>query len=176
MASKNKDIGAAAQWLTEWVIGLNLCPFAKIPYEKGRIRLIMDDCEDPYDGLAKLLAEAARLGLEKTQTTLIVYSNSGPFSAFEDFMDFCAAANALLVEEGLDNEIQLAYFHPDFIFDGAEPTDPANAVSQSPSPILHLLKTADVEEAIRQHPNTASISTANMEKLRKRAEKQKTKA
>ena len=123
-----------------------------------------------------MLAEITLLRREETQTTLIVYSNSGPFAEFDDFMDYCAAANELLIQEGLEGEVQLAYFHPHFVFEGAEKNDPANNVSQSPSPLLHLLKIEDVEQAIRHHPDAAAISTANMIKLRQRAENQKTKA
>ena len=124
MTSKNDEIEAAARWLKDWVIGLNLCPFAKTPHDKGLIRFALDRCEDPYEGLATLLAEITLLRREETQTTLIVYSNNGPFADFDDFMDYCAAANELLIQEGLEGEVQLAYFHPHFVFEGAEKNDP----------------------------------------------------
>ena len=176
MTQNNDPIAAARTWLKEWVIGLNLCPFARDPHDKNRIRFMMDDSSDPYESLSRIILEIGHLRSGESQTTLIVYPGDGPFREFDDFMDYCAAANDLLRSQNLDRDIQLAYFHPHYVFEDSPENDPANQVNRSPSPILHLLRVKDVEEAIQRHPDTAGISFANMKKLRAMEKEKKTKA
>ena len=35
-----QTIKETRQWLEDWVIKLNLCPFAKFPYENNQVRIV----------------------------------------------------------------------------------------------------------------------------------------
>ena len=97
MSTNNTAIIKTKQWIKEWVIGLNLCPFAREPFDKDRIRYVFDNNRDPYESLALLLHEVEQLRRSKHETSLIVYPNTDPFLSFDDFMDYCAAATDLLL-------------------------------------------------------------------------------
>ena len=47
----------------------------------------------------------------------------------------------------------------------AEPEDVTNYTNRAPVPILHLLREADVEEAVDSHPDPEGIPERNMARL-----------
>ena len=159
-------VTAAKAWVREFVIGLNLCPFAKSPMDEERIRFAASKAVDPYEALADVLVEIDTLDNPNgPATTLIVFDRL--FADFETFMDWCAAAVDLLAAEGRQTVYQFAHFHPDYVFDGAPADDPANKTNRSPHPMLHILRCADVTWAIETHPDTTSIPDRNIALLRK---------
>jgi uncharacterized protein len=52
------------------------------------------------------------------------------------------------LELGLEGEIQVASFHPQYQFAGTRPDDIENYTNRSPYPTLHLLREASVERAL----------------------------
>ena len=40
---KTRYINQTRQWLEQVVIGLNLCPFARKPFQKGQVRFAVSD-------------------------------------------------------------------------------------------------------------------------------------
>ena len=84
---------------------------------------------------------------------------------FDDYLDFLAVAEALLVEQGYEGTYQLASFHPDYCFDGAEQDDPANFTNRSPWPMLHLLREAGLEQALAHYPEPEAIPERNIERM-----------
>jgi len=139
------------------VVGLNLCPFAKTPLEQDRVRFAEARGTSPHELLADLLHECAVLDTSGLSTSLLVL----PEMPFEDYLDLYAAAEDLVPEA-----YQLASFHPDYVFADAEPDDPANGTNRAPHPVIHLLRRAEVAEAIARHPDTASIPERNAALLR----------
>ncbi|MEE8578326.1 MAG: DUF1415 family protein, partial [Hyphomicrobium sp.] len=77
-------------------------------------------------------------------------------------------AESVLTKAGYEGELQLASFHPDFVFADAEPDDIANATNRAPAPILHLLREDSIARAAAAVPDAADIyerNIATMEKL-----------
>ena len=72
-----------------------------------------------------------------------------------------AAVDAL----GLEGEIQVASFHPDYQFAGTAFDDVGNCTNRSPYPILHLLREASVERAVAAFPDPDAIVQRNIETL-----------
>ena len=86
-------------------------------------------------------------------------------AASNPLVDFLAVAEALLVEQGYEGTYQLASFHPDYCFDGAEQDDPANFTNRSPWPMLHLLREAGLEHALAHYPDPEAIPERNIERM-----------
>jgi len=150
-------------WLTQAVIGLNLCPFAKSVHVNRRLRYVVSEAETP-EALLRLLAKELlllkRADPEETETTLIVHPQM--LQDFLDFNDFLGAADALVEDLELDGEFQIASFHPQYQFEGTAPSDITNYSNRSPYPTLHLLRESSVERAVETMPDTDSIFENNL--------------
>lgn len=155
-------------WLKGFVIDLNLCPFASVPFRKDQIRYVLEESESEDQLIRTFLSESAHLlqkDAEEVETTLIIHPNV--LVDFADYIDFLALFDDLLEEAGLTGILQVASFHPDYRFAGAPPDDPANYTNRSPFPMLHLLREASVSRAVDQFSQPERIPLINMERLRK---------
>jgi len=153
-------------WLTQIVIGLELCPFAKPVHVKGQIRYRVSDAESPEALLEELLAELRVLSEadpEAIDTTLLVHPRV--LTDFLDYNDFLAVTEVALEELELDGVLQVASFHPDYQYEGNGVDDPANCVTRSPYPLLHLLREASVDRAVAVFPDASEIVNKNIATL-----------
>jgi len=160
-------LATTRRWLERAVIGLPLCPFAKAVHVKGQIRSIVSAAETPEALLEDLERELRALiaaDAESVDTTLLIHPHA--LADFLDFNDFLAVADRALVELGLEGQLQIASFHPDYCFADSEPSDPANNSNRAPYPILHLLREASVSRALEGFPAPDSIYQENIARLR----------
>ena len=154
-------------WLEKVVIGLNLCPFAKAVHGKGQIRWVLSEATEPRALLEELTRELqflATVDPQAVDTTLIVHPLV--LQDFLDFNDFQEVADALLQDMGLEGELQVASFHPQFQFADAEPDDVAHCSNRSPYPTLHLLREGSIERAVQAFPDAETIYERNILTLR----------
>lgn len=154
---------ATRHWLEAAVIGLNLCPFAKAPYVKNRVRIRisrarhLDAFLEDLDSELQLLAATPA---EDTETTLLVHPTLFPdFPVFNDLLDL---ADAAVADNGLEGIIQIAPFHPDFRFAGTEAGDIGNYTNRSPYPTLHLIREDSIAKAAEAFPDAAAIFGRNI--------------
>jgi len=161
-------VACVQRWLEDTVIGLNLCPFAKAVHVKRQVRYAVSRATMDGDVLDHLRAEADLLHATpaaQIDTTLLIVP------ALADFLDFHSLterAESVLAKAGYEGELQLASFHPDFVFADADPDDIANATNRAPVPILHLLREDSIARAAAAVPDAADIyerNIATMEKL-----------
>jgi hypothetical protein len=153
-------------WLEEIVIGLNLCPFAKVPYVNGQVRIIENETILESDQLSFFLDELELLQqTPKTElsTTIIAYTkNKDDFSNFNDFVGLC---EDMLIESGLEEHFQLVIFHPEFCLEDKSLEDLTNYVGRAPFPIIHILRNAEIEMALAGNMDLISIPERNEEAL-----------
>jgi hypothetical protein len=161
-------IDETRHWLTQAVIGLNLCPFAKAVYVKEQIRYAISEARTFEDVLADLESELKHLAdsdPEETDTTLLIVPHTlADFAEYNDALHF---ADTLLKQLKLEGELQIASFHPDYQFDDASPDDIENFTNRAPYPIFHLLREASIERAVDAFPDAADIYERNMSTLRR---------
>ena len=161
-------IAATRRWLQRAVIGLNLCPFAKAVVTKGQVRFVLSEATTTDALLEELAYELVRLHQtepEEIDTTLLVHPYVlGDFLDYNDFLDQADAAVDAL---GLEGEIQVASFHPDYQFAGTGFDDAGNCSNRSPYPTLHLLREASVERALEAYPDPDVIVDRNLDTLEK---------
>ncbi|MEQ1529827.1 MAG: DUF1415 domain-containing protein [Methylococcales bacterium] len=154
-------IAATQAWLKNIIIGHQICPFAQHVSDNGGIHFQVDSEIDMEKSLFNLILECRRLSEHsEINTTLLIYAQG--FKHFDDYLDFLALAETLLVEQGYEGIYQLASFHPDYCFDDADQHDPANYTNRSPYPMLHLLRESELEQAIAHYPDPENIPQRNI--------------
>jgi len=159
------------RWLERAVIGLNLCPFAKSVYVKDQVHFVVTPSTQVADLMDDLRREidALRALTPKQRDTTLLMAPEG-FDDFLLFHDVAARAERAVRKMGLEGEIQVAWFHPDFQFAGVEPGDITNRTNQAPYPTLHILREASIERAAAAFPDAAAIYETNMEVMRRLGE------
>lgn len=166
--NKNNDLRIISQtkkWLNSVIIKHSYCPFAKREVENNTVRYQVIH-ETEFNSLLKEVIKEC-LWLDEnsdTETTLLILPSN--LDDFNLFLDCLVLVEDLLVKEGYEGIYQIASFHPDYCFQGAEVNDPANFTNRSPYPMLHLLREASVETAIENHPDADSIPERNVEHAR----------
>ena len=155
-------------WIRNFVIYYNLCPFAKKPFLQNAIRYSLYEGSD-WEALALLFQKEANFLINidnsSIETTIIIIPNA--LDDFNDYLDFLAFANRLIFALRLEGELQIASFHPDYQFDGTEKNEVTNYTNRSPFPLLHLLREESVEQALEHYEAPESIPERNMETMRR---------
>ena len=155
------------RWIEEAVIGLNLCPFAKSVYVKNQVRIVvsharhLDAFLDDLDSELEFLRDTPA---EQVDTTLLVHPTLFPdFFVFNDFLN---VVDEVVDEHELEGVIQVAHFHPEFVFEGVEADDVTNFTNRAPYPALHLLREESVERAVASGDSAEEIVERNLRTLR----------
>jgi uncharacterized protein len=154
------------RWLERAVIGLNLCPFAKAVLARGQVHFACAPGEDFAPVTDALVQEAqALIDLDagKRDTTLLVVPRG--FDDWFMFLELVRAGERALKLGGYQGVLQLASFHPRFVFAGSDDDDPGNRTNRSPWPLLHLLREESIERAVQAFPDPAAIYEANIRTL-----------
>jgi len=158
---RNSIIEATRRWLSDVVIGLNLCPFARRELVNERIRFVVTEAVSDEALLRALQAELTHLNQHpETETTLLIHP--GALQDFLEYNEFLAVADGLLADMELEGVYQVASFHPDYQFGGTATDDAENYTNRSPYPMLHLLREHSLERAIAGYPDTESIPDQNI--------------
>lgn len=154
-------------WVGKFVCGLQLCPFASLVVEAGTLRYVVSSAGNKVEQLTEFLSELDKFQCsdEKTiATTLHIFPKG--LESFDDYLNFLAEAQALVEASGLGAEVQLASFHPDYIFAGVEAEDSANFTNRSPYPMLHLLRESMLSRVLEGFPHPEDIPARNIKRLR----------
>jgi uncharacterized protein len=165
--NNDEVIASTRRWLEKSVIGLNLCPFAQIPYRAGRVRFFVSGQHSAAGLLEDLRSELLRLNAADPtlcETSLLIHpSVLNDFLQYNDFLEIC---DGLLVDLDLSGVLQVASFHPRYQFADTDPDDIENFTNRSPYPMLHLLREASVERAIAATGDPEEIYRKNIRTLR----------
>ncbi len=155
------------RWLQRAVVGLNLCPFAKAVLVKQQVHVAVAGADDAQGILAEFARELdALLALDARvrDTTLLVVPQG--MADFHTFNDLAARAERMVRKRGLEGVVQVAHFHPGFVFAGTEDDDITNCTNRAPHPTLHLLREESMDRAVAAFPDAAAIYETNMKTLR----------
>ncbi|MGO3343792.1 MAG: DUF1415 domain-containing protein [Marinomonas sp.] len=151
-----------AKWVNDFIIDLNVCPFAKREMERESVRFVVLRSKKTQVALEELMSEVYWLDEHpETETTILVFPTL--FTDFYRYLDFVDLAENLMLEQEYDGVYQLATFHPDYCFSGTEPEDVSNYTNRSPYPMLHLLRETSVEKAIEFYGDTNEIPERNID-------------
>ena len=159
-------VEATREWLEKAVIGLGLCPFAERAYSHDRIRYRVS-AQTSAAGLAQDLVEELdhlhAADSAQLETSLLIHPLA--LRNFDEYNQFLDEADATVAALGLEGQIQVASFHPDYRFAGTAPNAVENYTNRSPYPTLHLLREASVTRAVETFAGVHEIGTNNVAKL-----------
>ena len=165
-ASLTQVLDDTRRWLERAVIGLNLCPFAKAVHAKGQVHFAVcmaPDVPALIDALDEEITALLAHEPRQRDTTLLVVPRG--FDEFLLFNELVRQGERLLQRRKLGGVLQLASFHPAFVFAGAAEDDLSNFSNRSPWPTLHLLREESVDRAVAAFPQAEAIYEANIRTL-----------
>ncbi|EEZ87133.1 DUF1415 domain-containing protein [Vibrio harveyi] len=178
--SPNTDINAITeqvdQWLNDVVIGLNLCPFAAKPQRNKQIKIFVSEASQEEGLLEDILLQLIELSNtepEKLETTLVVVPNM--LQDFWDYNFFIDWVEGLIKQQDWEGIFQVATFHPDYCFGGAEPEDDENLTNRSPYPVFHLIREESMEKVLKHYPDPESIPDTNIARVSALSEEERKK-
>ncbi|MGR2666319.1 DUF1415 domain-containing protein [Vibrio jasicida] len=178
--SSNTDIKAITeqvdQWLNDVVIGLNLCPFAAKPQRNKQIKIFVSEASQEEALLEDILLQLIELSStepEKLETTLVVVPNM--LQDFWDYNFFIDWVEGLIKQQDWEGIFQVATFHPDYCFGGAEPEDDENLTNRSPYPVFHLIREESMEKVLKHYPDPESIPDTNIARVSALSEEERKK-
>lgn len=151
------------EWMTEWIIKENFCPFAKPALLQNQINIHI--CE--YTGWSQVLeslCDQCNSLLQGNQYTTCLFVLNSCADDFFDYLALLEAAQIRLEQEGWLGTFQLASFHPNYVFDNEEPESVSNFTNRSPLPIIHILREDDITQALSSE-RLANDYAVNVEKL-----------
>ena len=153
-------------WLDDFVVGLNLCPFARPLLGADRLRIAICEETAPADLRRAFLLELDLLQGSTEQevaTTLLAYPRA--LDDFADYLDFLGEAQDLVVDSGLEGMVQLASFHPRYSFEGEEEGAASHYSNRAPYPLIHLLREDMLSRVLADYADPEQIPTRNIETL-----------
>lgn len=162
-SSSSLVVDRTRQWVQDVVIGLNLCPFAKPVFARGQIGYVVSTATSRGALLGDLERAVQTLVASDPatlETTLLIHPEV--LDDFLDYNDFLDDADALLEALDLDEEIQIASFHPRYQFADTEPEQIDNYTNRSPYPMLHLLRQASITAARASYADVDGIPARNI--------------
>ena len=163
----SKESNTTRRWVSEMIIGLNLCPFAKRVFDAEAIKYVVSEATDTKDLLTQLIEEVHFLTKSSPavfETTLLIHPTV--LNDFLEYNDFLGVVDRMLKKSGCDELIQIASFHPNYEFSDA-PTDAVeNYSNRSPYPMIHLLLVESVSKVVTNEEQMLAIPRRNIETLR----------
>ncbi len=154
-------IEVTKSWIEKFVIGLNLCPFAKKPFVTDKIRYVVFDAQNHDKLLACIIEEMHFLDDNADcETTLIILVDF--LHKFDVFFDFVGLTELLLEETDYEGIYQIASFHPEYQFEDTMKEDVENFTNRSPFPMLHILREDSISDVVNNYPNIDQIPDHNI--------------
>lgn len=153
-------------WIERVVVEMNLCPFARKPYESGQMRFVVSAANRLPDLLADLQRELELLrttDAREIDTTVLVHPEV--LKDFFDYNDFLGDVDAMLEDEGYEGAFQVASFHPHYQFAGTQADDAENYTNRTPYPMLHILREDGLARAIAGYARPDKIPERNIRTL-----------
>ncbi len=152
------------QWINKIVLGLNLCPFAHLPFNEDKIRYkVLSPDRAVIEQINEEIKILIHAPTHEMETTLIIMKDEVDFLPYLSLIE---QIEILITNNELDGIIQVASFHPDYQFQGLSIEDVRNYTNRSPYAMVHLLREESVTQAVLRHGNTDQIPIDNQSRLR----------
>lgn len=153
-------------WIRNLVIKHNLCPFAHHPFHHGLIRYVVSWATAEQDIVDELINELLCLknsDAKTIETTFLITPLC--FAQFERYNDFLSIAENINEKLRLNGILQIASFHPDYLFAECPENDVRNYSNRSIYPMFHLIREASISKARKNYTDIDGIPNNNMKLL-----------
>ena len=140
------------RWIDTVIISLGLCPYASKPFLKDQIRYITSEATDDEDLLLDFFVEGQLLldvPKEEIATTMLMAPKyEGDIEAFYALYVWLSD----LLESGdepiLGDQVQPAFFHPDWTFAGVPADSALHYEKRAPFATINLLRRTDLNAVV----------------------------
>lgn len=154
------------EWVKQLVIGEGLCPFAHPVFDRMPIHVSAEnDLERVTQALMDLLQQMAEADPNELPTALFVSTHC--LHDFHEYWHWVEICERLLQQMGYEGVLQLATFHPNYVFAGEDEDDMSHYTNRSPFPMLHIIREADIEQALATIEYPERIPERNQRHLRR---------
>lgn len=167
--SEDPIIAQTRRWIDEVVIGLNLCPFAQTPFNEGKISYRLSQAQDEeglYQDLLQAIDDFLAAGPDQEATGLLI--SPKVLTEFEQYNDFLEVVDEVIEQAGIESQLQIASFHPEYLFADEPLDDPAHFTNRSPYPMFHFIRQDLLSEALKHYPSPETIPETNIALLREK--------
>lgn len=140
-------------WISDIIVKLKLCPYASSPFINDQIRYSIrpsvvsgDDLVDEFfkEGIILLESEPSDIA-----TTMLVMPNyEGDIDEFYYLYEWLVDLLESDDEELLENEVQPAFFHPNWTFGGIPEKSAVHFEKRAPFPVINLLRREDLNSVV----------------------------
>ena len=150
-------------WIAQFIIELNICPFAGPSFKKEKIEYNVIKAFSSFQIFEEFLKRIADL-LDKpaVSNAFIVLPKVDDFMLYLEIFEGCVE---LLEDANAESQFQLASFHPNYQYEGLEVDDVRNYRNKSPYPMIHILRVNEVEAAIDSYGDTTKIPEINEQRM-----------
>lgn len=158
--------GQTRKWLAEFVVGLNLCPFARPLLDSPQLRIAVcaeTEADALYRAFLQELDQLQCTPESELATSLLVFSRA--LNDFDDYLDYLDGARDLLAQAGLEGTVQLASFHPRYRFEGEASDGASHFSNRSPWPTIHLIREDMLARVLVDFPDPEAIPMRNIATL-----------
>ena len=146
------------KWLTDVIIGLNLCPFAKDPFENNKIKIEISNAINEDEIWSETLEEIHYLEENiNISTTLLAFDKSE--ISFYNLNDLVLKLEKMLEVKNIP--YQVVAFHPEFKFQDTTAKDRINYVNRSPYPLIHILRSEEMDKVFKDDLMGEKINLQN---------------
>lgn len=171
---KDHALTATKNWVSQFIVDLNICPFAKKEMENNTINYYLcnafvEDIEGKKYSSKKMNELAFEEVLScfsyleahsEVETTLVIFPRG--LLTFSDYLDFVDLTQMGLEQMGYLGKYQLATFHPEYLFEGEEPASPSHYTNRSPYPTIHIIREESMERVLRVFKEPELIPERNI--------------
>lgn len=112
-----------------------------------------------------MLQQVADADPQQLPTALFVTPNA--LDDFDEYWNWSLICDNLLVQMGHEGLLQLATFHPDYLFEGEDEDDMSHFTNRSPFPMLHIIREDDIENALASVRHPERIPERNRQHMRR---------
>ncbi len=160
MNNNNQEaISLMKDWVTDYIIHFQLCPFAKPSFDSDEIDWLFINSPTKQDIIETILEKVGLLQSNSSKTNCLIGVDG--YENFEEFWSLAQDIEDLLEDNDLIEDVQLATFHPDYHF-ANEPKE-WGLSNQSPFPIFHLLSQDAVSKGLEKFPQGATWFERNQQ-------------
>jgi len=162
--SDDEYIKRTESWIKHFIIGLDICPFARAPFDHDLISYVVN-LQDQLMSIANdVIDEGVRLSSQKEKmSTSFIICPKVDLTFAQWYEAICEIQE--LVDVKVPERMTLVAFHPLFVYEGEDPQMTTHSTNRSPHPMIHLLSSASMDE-IKSYPFEAIVKQ-NQQKLSK---------
>lgn len=148
-------------WVEHFIVPHSICPFAKKVVDEDELGYLVIDGIELEEQVMSLLGQVqSMMTNDSPETMLLIFPSLQ--ESFDDFLTMLDVCNGLLKESGEIEVIQLASFHPEYLFEGEPEDGTSHYTNRSPWPMIHLIRQNSIKSALASFANPEQIPQRNI--------------